>query len=126
MFDAGGFTGHKGVDAIAGVVHGGEYVFSAPAVRAIGVPALEEVHRKAKYGHPVMEDLDGFASGGFVPVTAGRSFPTTNNSSSSSRSETNHWRIGVNSGGQMDRAEEERSAARIARSISERQRRRSA
>jgi hypothetical protein len=64
-FAVGGFTGHKPIDAIAGVVHGGEYVFSAPAVRAIGVTALERVHTQAKAGHSTL-DLEGFASGGFV------------------------------------------------------------
>jgi hypothetical protein len=64
-FAVGGFTGHKPIDAIAGVVHGGEYVFSAPAVRAIGVPALERAHTQAKAGHATL-DIEGFASGGFV------------------------------------------------------------
>jgi hypothetical protein len=64
-FAVGGFTGHRPADAIAGVVHGGEYVFSAPAVRSIGVQALERAHQQAKAGHSTL-DLEGFASGGFV------------------------------------------------------------
>jgi hypothetical protein len=64
-FAVGGFTGHRPADAIAGVVHGGEYVFSAPAVRTIGVQALERAHQQAKAGHSTL-DIEGFASGGFV------------------------------------------------------------
>lgn len=43
-FDTGGYTGHGGRYDIAGVVHKGEYVFSAPAVQRIGVPTLEAMH----------------------------------------------------------------------------------
>jgi phage-related minor tail protein len=40
-FRTGGFTGNAGENEIAGVVHGGEYVFNAEAVRRIGVSQLE-------------------------------------------------------------------------------------
>lgn len=40
----GGFTGWGPTNAPAGVVHGQEYVFSAPAVAAIGLPVLESMH----------------------------------------------------------------------------------
>lgn len=40
-FQRGGFTGNLPHDQVAGVVHGGEYVFDASATRRIGVPALE-------------------------------------------------------------------------------------
>lgn len=51
--DGGGYTGSGPRDAIAGLVHGGEYVFSAGAVERIGLGALERMHR-------------GYASGGYV------------------------------------------------------------
>lgn len=41
---SGGFTGWGAVDEVAGIVHGQEYVFSAPAVAAIGLPVLEAMH----------------------------------------------------------------------------------
>jgi hypothetical protein len=43
-FDVGGYTGDGGRYDIAGVVHKGEYVFSAPSVDRIGLPALEAMH----------------------------------------------------------------------------------
>lgn len=58
----GGYTGGGGVNEIAGVVHGGEYVFPAPAVDRIGVPALQSL-----------------ASGGLVGSGAGISPNMTNN-----------------------------------------------
>jgi len=41
----GGFTGGSEGD-IAGLVHGQEFVFSAPAVRSIGLPVLEMLHNQ--------------------------------------------------------------------------------
>ncbi len=55
-FSEGGWTGPGGKNQPKGVVHGGEYVFSAAAVRAIGVPNLEAMHR----------NLRGYAEGGLV------------------------------------------------------------
>lgn len=52
-FAGGGFTGPGGRYEPAGVVHRGEYVFSQPAVRRIGLSRLETMHR-------------GYASGGLV------------------------------------------------------------
>ena len=46
-FEEGGFTGHGGQGQPAGVVHRGEYVFSAPAVQRIGVPLLDAMHNGA-------------------------------------------------------------------------------
>lgn len=40
-FREGGYTGDGRADAPAGVVHRGEYVFAAPQVSRIGVPALQ-------------------------------------------------------------------------------------
>jgi hypothetical protein len=43
-FAEGGYTGPGGRDEPAGVVHRGEYVFSAPAVQRIGLGRLDELH----------------------------------------------------------------------------------
>jgi hypothetical protein len=43
-FQGGGFTGSGGDNEPAGVVHKEEFVFSAPAVRRIGVDTLEALH----------------------------------------------------------------------------------
>lgn len=56
--DAGGFTGNGPRSAVAGVVHGGEYVFSAPAVDRIGLGALDRLHK-------------GYADGGYVGSGSG-------------------------------------------------------
>lgn len=55
-FARGGYTGRGGASEVAGVVHGGEYVFSKRATDRIGVGALEQLHRTAK----------GYANGGHV------------------------------------------------------------
>jgi hypothetical protein len=57
-FEAGGFTGGS-EGGLAGLVHGGEYVFSAPAVRNIGVANLDNAHTMAKSA-----SFNGAASGG--------------------------------------------------------------
>lgn len=53
-FERGGYTGNGGTKAVAGVVHGQEYVFDAVATRRIGVPALEALRR----GAPVVDSLN--------------------------------------------------------------------
>jgi len=59
MFEEGGFTGgREGMPA--GIVHGEEFVWSAPAVRAIGAGNLERAHRAALGG-------GGRYSGGGIP-----------------------------------------------------------
>ena len=55
-FAKGGYTGGGAASRVAGVVHGGEYVFSKRATDRIGVGALEQLHRSAK----------GYAKGGHV------------------------------------------------------------
>lgn len=55
-FAQGGYTGNSATNKVAGVVHGGEYVFSASATSRIGVANLEKMHSAAK----------GYAGGGFV------------------------------------------------------------
>ncbi|GLR55128.1 hypothetical protein GCM10007923_63490 [Shinella yambaruensis] len=57
LFSAGGYTGHGGKYAPAGVVHKGEYVFDQESVRAAGGPsALDDVRRR----------LRGYSGGGSV------------------------------------------------------------
>lgn len=53
FFDVGGYTGAGGKYEPAGIVHRDEYVFKQEAVRRIGLPTLEWLHR-------------GFAGGGFT------------------------------------------------------------
>lgn len=55
-FASGGYTGGGAASSVAGVVHGGEYVFSKKATDRIGVGNLEAMHRSAK----------GYAAGGYV------------------------------------------------------------
>lgn len=55
-FAEGGYTGNGGASQPAGVVHGGEFVFSKPAVDRIGVGRLNAMHK----------GLRGYASGGLV------------------------------------------------------------
>lgn len=55
-FATGGYTGDGGTHEPAGIVHGGEYVFSRKAVQNAGVYNLEAMHNRLK----------GYANGGFV------------------------------------------------------------
>jgi len=59
-FATGGYTGNASAKAVAGVVHGGEYVFSKKATDRIGVGNLDAMHRSAK----------GYAVGGYVGATS--------------------------------------------------------
>lgn len=65
---SGGYTGNKDPAKVAGVVHGNEYVFSAQAVKAIGVDRLERMHKNAKSGHMGDGEVPGYADGGYVQV----------------------------------------------------------
>lgn len=47
-YATGGFTGYGAASAVAGLVHRGEYVFNAAAVRNLGVQNLEMMHRAAQ------------------------------------------------------------------------------
>lgn len=49
-YKRGGYTGDGGVNDVAGVVHGKEFVFSAPAVANLGVKNLALLHEAAKAG----------------------------------------------------------------------------
>lgn len=66
-FASGGYTGDGGKYEPKGIVHGGEYVMSKEATKAIGVSNLEALHRSAK---------KGYASGGYV----GKSIAVPNSS----------------------------------------------
>jgi lambda family phage tail tape measure protein len=55
-FASGGYTGRGGASQVAGVVHGGEYVFSKRATDRIGVGNLDAIHSRAR----------GYAAGGHV------------------------------------------------------------
>lgn len=56
LYAEGGYTGNAAAHVAAGIVHGGEYVFSKKATDRIGVKNLEGMHKRAK----------GYASGGHV------------------------------------------------------------
>ncbi|MDT3707482.1 MAG: tape measure protein [Thiobacillus sp.] len=67
----GGYTGAGGKYQPAGVVHRGEYVFSADSVRSLGLPALDLLHRLSRgIAAPTMPRL-GYADGGLVNLPAG-------------------------------------------------------
>jgi hypothetical protein len=59
LYDAGGYTGIGNPAHAAGLVHREEFVFSAPAVKALGVPMLESLHTAARSGR-------GFRDGGYT------------------------------------------------------------
>lgn len=67
----GGFTGQGGKYEPAGMVHKGEYVFSAAATKAIGVGNLDRAHRRAR----------GYAEGGYVDGNTPRMFSPANGNS---------------------------------------------
>nr|WP_313974125.1 phage tail tape measure protein [uncultured Psychrobacter sp.] len=52
-FKKGGYTGNAGVNDIAGVVHGREYVFDAQSTKRIGVDNLNAMRRGDKVGGDV-------------------------------------------------------------------------
>ena len=72
-FREGGYTGNKGVNSVAGVVHGREFVMDAATTAMGGGPAAMEGIRKAIQSgwRPL-----GYKSGGYVnPVGRAPSFP---------------------------------------------------
>ena len=58
-FASGGYTGNMPTNKVAGVTHGREFVFSAPATRNLGVGALSNIHAAAKAGRPFMSGNSG-------------------------------------------------------------------
>lgn len=71
-FDSGGYTGNAGTKQAAGVVHGQEFVFSAPAVKRLGIDTLEKLHESARTS-AALKGLPGFEMGGYVGVRPARS-----------------------------------------------------
>lgn len=69
-FAEGGWTGPGGKHQPAGVVHGNEYVFSAAAVRRLGVGALDNLHRIATGAFVPSAPRWGYADGGMVNLPA--------------------------------------------------------
>ncbi|MDL2286228.1 tape measure protein [Desulfococcaceae bacterium OttesenSCG-928-F15] len=51
-FKEGGYTGNIDTNQIAGVVHGGEYVFNADSVRRIGIQNLEAMQKASESFKP--------------------------------------------------------------------------
>lgn len=69
-FAEGGYTGPGSKYQPAGVVHAGEYVFSADSVRRLGLTALDNLHRLSK-GAPIPNGPRlGYAEGGLVSELA--------------------------------------------------------
>lgn len=76
-FAEGGYTGPGGKYQPAGVVHAGEYVFSADSVRRIGLGALDNLHRLARGSMIPRGPRLGYAEGGLVNLP-GSAAPTVN------------------------------------------------
>ncbi|RKL73229.1 phage tail tape measure protein, partial [Moraxella catarrhalis] len=53
-FATGGYTGNMGINQVAGVVHGQEYVLNAKATKRIGVGNLERLNRGDGIGGSVV------------------------------------------------------------------------
>ena len=65
-FSSGGYTGGSGRNQVAGVVHGGEYVMSAPAVQRIGLENLEALHKGGSVGGQPKITINNNAPGAVV------------------------------------------------------------
>ena len=65
-FSSGGFTGGAGRNQVTGVVHGGEYVMSAPAVQRIGLQNLEALHKGGSVGSQPKITINNNAPGAVV------------------------------------------------------------
>lgn len=70
LYDNGGYTGPGGRLQVRGKVHADEFVFSSPAVRTIGVSALDRIHKAAKSGR-------GFDDGGWTGPAGAFARPAT-------------------------------------------------
>lgn len=70
LYASGGYTGAGGKYDPAGIVHRGEYVFSAASVSRIGLGQLDTMHRGA---------LRGYADGGYVSPTPYSHAPANQN-----------------------------------------------
>lgn len=77
-FAEGGYTGPGGKYQPAGVVHAGEYVFNATAVRNLGVPVLDWLHRVSAGIAPPRMPRMGYADGGMVSLGTRAAAPAPN------------------------------------------------
>jgi lambda family phage tail tape measure protein len=82
LFASGGYTGNGAANQAAGIVHGGEFVFSKKATARLGVGNLEAMHNRAK----------GYANGGFV---AGNSNAPISSAGNSNQTQGVHVTVGV-------------------------------
>lgn len=73
----GGWTGPGSKYQPAGVVHAGEYVFSADSVRRLGLGALDNLHRIARGSMVPRAPRMAYAEGGLVNLP-GSTAPTVN------------------------------------------------
>ena len=80
LFASGGYTGPGSKYQPAGIVHAGEYVFSAGATRRLGVDLLDSWHRSAR----------GYADGGPVGIPVSMNVPLPANTNAASPSLTIH------------------------------------
>jgi len=64
-FASGGYTGSGGVNEVAGVVHKGEFVLPASAVKSIGIDKLYSLMSNLKF-----PKLPGYANGGLVGASS--------------------------------------------------------
>lgn len=78
-FADGGWTGPGGKYQPAGVVHGGEYVFSREAVRRYGVAALDNLHRMGRGGIAARGPRLSYAAGGLVNLPSAAAPQVANN-----------------------------------------------
>lgn len=104
-FASGGFTGYTGVNDVAGLVHGKEFVFDAAATARIGVDNLEALRSDRSFAK--------------LPATMDASVPSTTNNSSRSTT-VNYYESAGNGGGQ--KSSTARTARRIAQSVDAAQR----
>lgn len=77
-FASGGYTGAGGKYQPAGVVHAGEYVFSAESVRRLGLGALDNLHRIAKGSMIPRAPRMAYADGGLVTLPGSNAPNVTN------------------------------------------------
>lgn len=70
-FAEGGYTGAGGKYQPRGIVHGGEYVFSAAAVRRLGVGMLDNMHRISSGDFLPRGPRLSYAEGGLVNLGGG-------------------------------------------------------
>lgn len=76
LYASGGYTGNGAAHQAAGIVHGGEFVFSKKATDRIGVRNLDTMHKRAK----------GYASGGHVAPIVTSAAPANQNGATPSAS----------------------------------------